>query len=699
MKHTINCTGLNPHPRPATRNRHVFLPGIADFRPPEACPLSPHCLHPSPHSSNLFREAGSLRLQQPSLWLAAILALLLSAVSAGARPLVKPVARPHRPAASGARSSRASARVAQGPASSSRRVSSTRRAASPPRRTGPGPRALRTTRSARRLGPASGSPGSGRSHTTASADTYAPPLLPHTPLPSARVPLAAGTSAAQQDPAASTSTPPDQPQSPSAATSLPLDPAAEPIPIDENAVHTVGQQLAQGGTALQFPSALRHFFHTLRQRELTPANGTVRVLQFGDSHTAADMFTGEARARMQNRFGDGGVGFSYAGHPFAGYRILGSGRGQSGSWQTLGTHFTQLGDAELGLGGVAVQTSRSGDTVTLDAPCLTLQVQYLRQPGGGSFQLNDNGAPVQSVSTASAATDPAVTGTGDSTDAYPSPSAGASLPPSAPTNTSPYAADGTLYGTRPAPAGNPYTDSARPNAEFPSTNPATDPAAPAAGTLRHDCSAGSHHFTLTSAGDGPVRLLGTVALQPGITWESIGINGAEAPLLLRWNQAVFHSYLAAATPDLIVLAYGTNEAAARWSGEEYRATFARLIDTLHRTAPAASILVVGPADRSLGSTTYTVIGRGRRARRIAHRYYLPFRGTARIINAQREVCSTHDCAFWDWQARQGGLGAMNRWVAAGYAQPDHTHFTGTGYHALADALIADLLSAYSGSGT
>ena len=66
------------------------------------------------------------------------------------------------------------------------------------------------------------------------------------------------------------------------------------------------------------------------------------------------------------------------------------------------------------------------------------------------------------------------------------------------------------------------------------------------------------------------------------------------------------------------------------------------------------------------------------------------------MNAQREVCRTHNCAFWDWQARQGGLGAMNHWVSAGYAQPDHTHFTGTGYRALADALIADLLSAYSG---
>ncbi len=449
-------------------------------------------------------------------------------------------------------------------------------------------------------------------------------------------------------------------------------------------MRTVGQQLAHGGTALQFPAALQHFFQALRRRELQPGNGTVRILQFGDSHTAADMFTGEARARMQARFGDGGVGFTYAGHPFAGYRILGSGRGQSGSWQTLGTHFTQLGDAELGLGGVAIQTGRAGDTATLDAPCLTLQVHYLRQPGGGSVQLTDNGAPVQTVSTATAATDPDVTGTETETgtaDAYPATS---SLPASAPTNTdSPYTAER-----------NPYTDPPAPPA---TTTPTLAAPSAAAGTLSYNCAPGSHHFTLTSQG-GLVRLLGTVALQPGITWESIGINGAEAPLLLRWNQAIFRSYLAAAAPDLIVLAYGTNEAAARWSGEEYRATFARLIDTLHRTAPAASILVVGPADRSLGTTTTTVIGRGRRARRIAHRYYTPFSGTARIIAAQRTVCGTHDCAFWDWQARQGGLGAMNRWVAAGYAQPDHTHFTGTGYHALADALVADLLSAYSGYG-
>ncbi len=458
-------------------------------------------------------------------------------------------------------------------------------------------------------------------------------------------------------------------------------------------MRSVGQQLAQGGTALQYPGALSNFFGALHTREDQPGNGTVRILQFGDSHTAADMFTGEARARMQARFGDGGVGFSYAGHPFAGYRILGSGRSQSSGWTTLGTHFTQLGDAELGLGGVAIQAAHAGDFASLDAPCLTLQVDYLRQPGGGSFQFSDNGYPIQTVSTGNGAPDPTAvdrTGVG-STDAYGTqPASSSAVPATAPTGTAP----DSLYSADRASS----TQAADP--ETPDTSPA--PTVPAvtgeasAGTLHYDCPAGTHHFTLTTQGGGPVRLLGTVALQPGITWEAMGINGAEAPLLLRWNQPIFHSLLAASAPDLIVLAYGTNEAAARWGGEEYRATFARLIDTLHRTAPAASILVVGPADRSLGTTSYTTVGRGRRARRIAHRYFTPYTGTDRIVGAQREVCRTHGCAFWDWKGRQGGLGAMNRWVAAGYAQPDHTHFTGTGYHALADALVADLLSAYSG---
>jgi lysophospholipase L1-like esterase len=333
--------------------------------------------------------------------------------------------------------------------------------------------------------------------------------------------------------------------------------------------------------------------------------GTVRVLQFGDSHTAADMFTGEARRVFQEQFGNGSIGYSYAGHPFAGYRILGSERSQSTGWKTQGNKFLQLGDGQTGLGGISISTARDGEWVTLDAPCTSLELQYLQQPGGGSLRFSDNGAD-----TAEIQTDAAVTGPG---------------------------------------------------------------------TFSYNCPVGDHHFVVTTEQNAPVTLLGWVATQPGVTWESIGINGAEAPLILKWDQPLFSRYLKDNSPALIVLAYGTNEAASSyWDEETYSQTFASIIDAIHQYVPESSILVVGPPDRSVAQ----------------RRSWHPYGGTDRIIQAQRAVCRTHGCAFWDQRQRMGGLGAMQEWVYAGWAQPDHTHFTGVGYRALADALLADLMTGY-----
>jgi lysophospholipase L1-like esterase len=176
-----------------------------------------------------------------------------------------------------------------------------------------------------------------------------------------------------------------------------------------------------------------------------------------------------------------------------------------------------------------------------------------------------------------------------------------------------------------------------------------------------------------------VTLLGWVATQPGVTWEAIGINGAEAPLILRWDQKLFSQYIKDNSPALIVLAYGTNEAASKdWDQESYQQAFANIIDTIHSYVPESSILVLGPADRST----------------MQHRAWRTFEGTDKIVEAQRTVCHTHNCAYWDWQQRMGGEGSMQQWAYAGWAQPDHTHFTGDGYHALADALMSDLMAEY-----
>jgi hypothetical protein len=69
-------------------------------------------------------------------------------------------------------------------------------------------------------------------------------------------------------------------------------------------------------------------------------------------------------------------------------------------------------------------------------------------------------------------------------------------------------------------------------------------------------------------------------------------------------------------------------------------------------------------------------------------------GTDRIVAAQRAVCRAEGCAYWDQRERMGGFGSMQQWASAGWAQPDHTHFTGEGYRALADAFMADLMASY-----
>ncbi len=385
-----------------------------------------------------------------------------------------------------------------------------------------------------------------------------------------------------------------------------VDPARRAEVIEE-----IGNRLKQREEhAIAYSSSLDGFFAELaayddsRNGGVAPTN-TVRVLQWGDSHTAADMFTGEARHVFQQQFGDGGIGFAYAGHPFAGYRIFGSRHGQSAGWKTQGTHFLALGDGELGMGGISISATRAGEWISLDAPCTGLDLEYLAQPGGGTLSFTDNGGdPVEVVTSA-------------------------------------------------------------------------DTAGP--GTFHYTCPSGDHHFVLTKDDGSLVTLLGWVATQPGVTWEALGINGAQAPLILRWDQKLFSAYIKENSPALVVLAYGTNEAASKdWDEESYRQKFASIIDTIHNDVPESAILVLGPADRSI----------------MQHRAWRTFTGTDKIVEAQRAVCRTHGCAYWDWQQRMGGEGSMQQWAYAGWAQPDHTHFTGDGYRALADALVSDLMATY-----
>lgn len=187
---------------------------------------------------------------------------------------------------------------------------------------------------------------------------------------------------------------------------------------------------------------------------------------------------------------------------------------------------------------------------------------------------------------------------------------------------------------------------------------------------------------------GEVRLYGVDLWRKkaGIVYDAFGINGARADAHLKWNEAFFAAQLQRLSPQLIVVAYGSNEVdadrvvAARW-----QVLFDQVVQRLRKALPSAACLVLGPPDQ---------------ARRARHQ---PFQLTDRlsqIIAAQRRVALRRGCAFWDQRQAMGGPGSIFRWVAADppLARRDHVHLYGSGYRLLGDALFKALQEAQAAAG-
>lgn len=360
---------------------------------------------------------------------------------------------------------------------------------------------------------------------------------------------------------------------------------------------------------LEQPGALVPFFELLYRQENRLGRGPVRVLQYGDSHTAAHYWTSTLRTEFQAHFGDGGSGFIHAGKPWQGYRRFDVSSGASAGWKSEGLvgKASLRGDEFQGLGGVSVHATRAGEWISLEATCSTLEIQYLQQPGGGSFRLYDNDELVAEHSTS-----------GD-------------LGP---------------------------------------------------GIMQVDTFEGVHQFKIVTASSSPVKLYGWVTEKPvGVTYEPLGISGANASINSRWNSELFQHFLARRDPALIVVAYGTNEAGqTAWTYEKYYEEFDGFLKKVRAAAPAASLLVVGPPDRMWYQR--------RRGWKPAPRMEV-------IMRAQRDAARVNRAAYWDTQARMGGEGSMRDWVQAGLAARDYVHFSAEGYRRLGDVLYQDLMVQYN----
>jgi len=153
---------------------------------------------------------------------------------------------------------------------------------------------------------------------------------------------------------------------------------------------------------------------------------------------------------------------------------------------------------------------------------------------------------------------------------------------------------------------------------------------------------------------GKVRLFGYRfdKDRPGVQYSSIGINGAQVQMVLRyfeteqWTAALQHE-----NPALIVLNYGTNESIyPSYVEKQYPDELRQVIMRIRAALPNASLLLMGPMDR--GTLTGGDI--------------VTPESLEDLIDVQKKVAAETGCAFFNTFHAMGGAGTMGRWY---HAQP------------------------------
>ena len=159
---------------------------------------------------------------------------------------------------------------------------------------------------------------------------------------------------------------------------------------------------------LEHPARLAALFARFQALETKQASADLRIVQFGDSHTASDYGTSVARARLAARFGDGGRGFIPLGAPYR--RLFQAGESVSrglGFEPDEASLLAKRGrpDGFFGPTGIAMDGRAVGASMTseLSASADRFEIAYLAQPSGGSFDIYVDGQRRTRIATNQAA--------------------------------------------------------------------------------------------------------------------------------------------------------------------------------------------------------------------------------------------------------------------------------------------------------
>lgn len=208
---------------------------------------------------------------------------------------------------------------------------------------------------------------------------------------------------------------------------------------------------------------------------------------------------------------------------------------------------------------------------------------------------------------------------------------------------------------------------------------------PACRTLESETPVAAASLTTQGGGTVSITSMGTFRRGGGAALSNVGVVGAQLIHLGRAQESVIRAELAAYRPDLIVLAFGTNEGFSPTNNAEFfEAALRNQIGRIRRLAgPSAPILLLGAPDAATQN-------RGLRPETDCGDGWGPPRLLGEVRQIQIRLARELGLAFWNWAGAMGGACAAHQWRLQGLMRGDHVHFTREGGDRIGRALNADL---------
>lgn len=213
--------------------------------------------------------------------------------------------------------------------------------------------------------------------------------------------------------------------------------------------------------------------------------------------------------------------------------------------------------------------------------------------------------------------------------------------------------------------------------------PSTGPACRTMDSNDRDSSAS---IVTTDGGVVSIASFATFEREGGVALSNLGVVGSQLAHLARADDDLLRAELAAFRPDLIVLAFGTNEAfSANLSPDDYERGLRAQVARLRRLAgDAVPILLLGAPDSAtrqpLLADPGSACGDGWSAPRLL----------GAILRRQALVARDLGLGFWNWSAAMGGRCAASNWRRDGLMRADHVHFTPEGADRIGAMIDAEL---------